>query len=119
MKNYCPICGNLLPDNDTFARGEICLCCGNESGFEDDITQDELDQFDLSVLKSAHLTKEELMIYEVLPLQLAHKLLRAQWIVNGCHWKYGENPLNNGKWHLNNAKQNLLNINVNYDDYLS
>jgi len=105
---YCPICGKELVEE--FAIGDICSCCGNESCVSDDILSDELIKFSNKDFACAGYNRRELEEYSVMPIKIAHKLLRANWINNGCIWKYNdlnEMPCN---WSMDKAKEQLINI---------
>lgn len=115
---YCPICGNKL--EGPFARGDICNCCGNEARYDDDITFRELKRFTFKDFKMSRRGAKRFKPFdEALPLDIAHDLLRAKWINNGCKWRYnsyGEKPVG---WNLEMAKQQLRNINIDIEEYLS
>lgn len=111
-KECCPICGNKLKDQ--FSIGEICPCCGNESEFDDDITSIEFEKFSPEEYQFANVTLEELRIYDLLPKKIAYSLLRAQWILGGCQWKYNNHNEKPIDWNNQMAKEQLLNIDYNY-----
>lgn len=110
----CPICGYLMEEG--FHRGDICPCCGNESGFSDDITRDDLNEkFDGSVYgKFSEQIETELLKSDVLDQETAWKLLRTVWVQNECKWKYGLAP--NG-WDKEKGKQQLLSAGISIDEF--
>ncbi len=118
MKNRvdtnCPICGNSMEEG--FHLGDICPCCGNESGFGDDITCDELiEKFEQSVLeKFSEQIKEELSRSAILDKTTAWMLLRTKWIRGGCRWKYESMPIG---WDEEKGKQQLLSIGFDINEY--
>lgn len=115
-KHFCPICGNRLLDE--FATGDICSCCGNESGFDDDILSEELVKFSDEDFTAAKLKKSELEKYPLMPLDIAYHLLRAKWIVQGCKWKYNMRNEKPDSWGIEEAEKQLKNIDVNINNYM-
>lgn len=117
MKNIldaiCPICGYLLDEG--FHRGDICPCCGNESGFSDDITRDDLNEkFGGSVIEEfSEKIEAELSKSDVLDKETAWKLLRTIWVQNECEWKYGSVPVG---WNKEKGKQQLLSAGISIDE---
>ncbi|MCY6485512.1 hypothetical protein OW763_14350 [Clostridium aestuarii] len=125
IKHFCPICGCYEPENQ-FSIGEICPCCGNEIGCDDDIEKPNINQeqyfqmIQISIdsyengkevpnhvkqfLENAKYSEDE-----------AWEILRNKWIEKGCPWKYnfkGERPEN---WGIELAKLQLLNIGIKLD----
>ncbi|SHK54311.1 hypothetical protein [Paramaledivibacter caminithermalis] len=117
-KYYCPICGYELKEE--FSIGIICPCCGNESGFEDDILFDELKEFSSKDFKVAKVDKDELIrkSIEPIPIKIAYRLLRAKWINKGCKWTYNSKNERPKDWGIEKAKEQLKNIGVDIDNYL-
>ncbi len=109
----CPICGNVMEDG--FHRGDICPCCGNESGFNDDITRDDLhEKFDRSVFeKFSEQIESALSKSDILDKEIAWKLLRVVWAKNGCKWKRGSAPI---RWDKEKGKQQLHNAGININE---
>jgi hypothetical protein len=107
MEHYfCYICGNKL--SDRFVAGEICSCCHNEAGFDDDILKSELDDKFIDVdFVQARINKKDLMQYEKIPVEIAYQLLRAKWINGGCIWHNKDKQPDN--WNLDKAKEQMKN----------
>lgn len=103
---------------EEFATGEICPCCGNESGFDDHILAEELVKFSDEDFAAAKLKKSELEKYPLISLDIAYHLLRAKWIVQDCKWKYNMRNEKPGNWGIEKAEEQLKNIDVNINDYL-
>ncbi|MBM7616094.1 hypothetical protein [Alkaliphilus hydrothermalis] len=116
-KFFCPICGNQLIEE--FAIGDICSCCGNESCVDDDILSNELAKFNDEDFLIAGCNKSELKKLTRMPFEVAHRLLRAKWINDGCKWVFNSRNEKPNDWSLEKAKQQLSNINEDIDNYIN
>lgn len=114
---YCPICGSELTTE--FSIGTICLCCGNECGYDDDIQKEDIDeQYYYKILALCKKLEEDgdeipQTIKEYLAntrydKKTAWGILREKWIRSGYVWKY-KKPEN---WNLNKAREQLRNIGI-------
>ncbi len=110
--NICPICGYDL--GEEYAIGEICPCCFNESDFDDDILYDELDRFCDADFLMTYLKKEDfgelrnIKPEPAISIEIAHSLLRAEWIRKGYKWYSDEDRPND--WSVEKAKKQLENL---------
>lgn len=116
-KHYCPICGNEL--GREYANGVICLCCGNESGYDDDIEKDDIDYDEYLVMlkirddfeRKRKPVPDHVRSYldnARYDKRTAWEMLRKKWIEEeGCRWKYGDGP---GGWSREMAQEQLKRI---------
>lgn len=109
-KDYCPICGNILPGS--FSLAYICPCCGNEADVDDDIVFEDFNKFSEIDFLNSKVSKNELENYTdiSIPRNIAYKLLRAKWIRNGCKWY--DTEVEPTDWNIKKAKEQLENINI-------
>ncbi|WP_026477518.1 hypothetical protein [Alkaliphilus transvaalensis] len=114
---FCSICGKVLLEE--FTIGYICACCGNESCVSDDLLPEELEKFTNQDFNSAGYVKSDLEKYDRMPVEVAHRLLRAKWINSGCKWKFNDENEMPNDWGLEKAKQQLSNIDEDIDDYIN
>lgn len=127
-KFYCPICGNTLQEE--FSHGDICGCCGNQSGFDDfqlfecaklekELNANLLDEIRKYVPKSNMEKLRNIKKFTGLQECEYYDILRYIWVNNGCIWwnnSYNEKP---SDWNIYSAEKQLLNLNLNLKDYLT
>lgn len=105
-KHYCPICGYEL--GRKYTDGVICLCCGNESGYDDDIEKEDIDYDEYLVMlkirddferKKRPVPEHVLAALENAKYdkKTAWRMLRKKWVAEGCQWKFGPGPEGWGK----------------------
>lgn len=114
---YCPICGCELETE--FTIGMICPCCGNESGYDDDIEKEDIDKHfyykTLIIHKQLYEKGEEIPqdIKDYLSstkysINTAWSILREKWIKDGFMWKYNMTK----NWNSDKAREQLKNIGI-------
>jgi hypothetical protein len=106
-KYYCPICGKTL--KTPFSHGDICTCCGNESGCDDNIIKEFTND-------TAKITIAKAINISFLSQSEAWDYLREKWIKEGFLWAnndFNERPIG---WNRNMAIEQLKNINIIIDN---
>jgi len=118
---FCKVCGFEVSKHDpNFGPGDICMCCGSEEGFSDDIVYANINNlFTDSLLQEVGITSDfiEKYLYEVMKLDGARKLLRLKWIRDGYKWRYESGRYKSESWDKEALRKQLLNINVAIEDY--
>ena len=104
-----------------FGTGDICPCCGNEMGFDDDIDKPDIDYEEdfrmAEILKDCYDNDKEVPTYvreyirsTVYTKEEAWSILRKKWIDKGFKWKCAKDKPKN--WSTEVPIKQLLNINV-------
>ncbi len=112
---FCPICGS--DEKNNMGSGDICTCCFNEVGVQDDKTKEEiLYQFCGGDYDLMYEIAPEIREYEMedpLPIPIVNRFLRLAWIQQG-YYHFVKNKI----WTKEKGKHQLQNIGITWDKNL-